>query len=81
MQRKGADEIAEIVEIDVPSRSLEVATNEEGNEEGNEVHIENEEAFAQQIVQQALEAIAGSAKAENLQVSWQWVLKSFTFIC
>ncbi|XP_032456563.1 uncharacterized protein LOC100122676 [Nasonia vitripennis] len=61
MQRKGADEIAEIVEIDLPSRSLDDATNDEGNN----VQLYNEEAFVKAVVDQALEAITSSAQANK----------------
>lgn len=64
MQRKGADEIAEIVEIDLPSRSLDDPTNDEGNN----VQLDNEEAFAKAVVDQALEAITSSAKANKNKV-------------
>lgn len=65
LQRKGADQIAEILEIDVPSRSLDDATNDEGND----VHAENEEAIAQQIVEKTIDAIVGHKQTKKNRVS------------
>ncbi|XP_023246056.1 uncharacterized protein LOC106642046 [Copidosoma floridanum] len=61
IQRKGADPIAEIVEIDSPSRSLDDTISDEGNN----VQLDNEEDFAEAIVQKAFEAITSRTKKDK----------------
>ncbi|XP_058808717.1 uncharacterized protein LOC131674216 [Phymastichus coffea] len=61
MQRKGADQIAEIVEIDLPLRSV----NDTTNDKGNDVQIQNEDDFAKAIVRHTFEAITKSEQIKS----------------
>jgi hypothetical protein len=59
MQRKGADSITEIVEVDLPPKLLD----ETINSESDNAHIENEDAFAEEVIHQALNAIVRRSEA------------------
>ncbi|XP_011504440.1 PREDICTED: uncharacterized protein LOC105367430 [Ceratosolen solmsi marchali] len=59
IQRKGADSITEIVEVDLPSKLLD----DRINSENNKIHIENEDAFAEAVIHQALNAIVRQSEA------------------